>query len=332
MSSTPKEPSDTAASQASQAVPAPQPAPAPMDDKGLNLTVAAFVVFIVTWVGARSAGAAESSADLTGPDLGLLQVVLILVAGAAAVAVGRSLKSISRGVFIVITVVYFTLAALTSIFTDQFTSLDIESRFFAILRLVLYIADVVYPLVIAQVLAVTVSRVVTPPGDSDDAVAGLAARTARRGKTAAIVLFAAVAVVIVAWILRLPITTAPLLMNFGEILFAVAAAIGSVAAVYALRAVAVARSLPAPAPAVGPDPHRRRPRLAHVLTFLAIAGGLWFCLQYTLVAVEFGAALDLPYPSGPAGMLLFTIGSFVLAIVTVDAVTSRRSKPSRRPA
>lgn len=314
---------------------APQTAPAPVDDKTLSITVGAFVVFIATWIGSKMAGTALPSAGFGGTDLRLAQIVLVLIAGVAAVRLGRSLKSMPRSVFLVITVFYFAFAALAAVFTGQFTSVEVESRFFAIVRLVHFIADLIYPLIVAQVLAVTVSRVGAALGgtdvDADSAgtcTGRLEKRAARSGKAAAIVLFAVVAVIIVVWILRQPITAEPLLSQSGDVIGAVAAALGSVAAVYALRAVAVARSLPAEQPAVGRDLSRTRPHLAHTLTFLTIAAGLYLCRQYAIISVDFGAGLGGGYPFGPVGLLVFTIGSFGLAVITFDAVTQRRKAPA----
>lgn len=362
MSSTPKESLGATSDETSPTM------PAPMDDRGLTLTIVAFVVFIVTWIGAKSVEIV-SSTSFGGSDLGLLQIGLVLVAGAAALTVGRTLKSIPRTVFIVITVFYFVCAALTAIFTEQFTSLDVESRFFAILRLLLYIADVVYPLVIAQVLAVTISRVPALPaaadeadiddevvtegeeafddaadaadtahaGDErfvdDEAVTRLATRTARSGTIAATVLFAAVAVFIVTWLLSLSLTVYPLVGNSRNVAFAIAAGVCAVVALFALRAIAVTRALPVPAPVVGQDTRRRRPRLAHIFTFLTIAAGLCFCQQYTLITVGFGvgAMFDSDYTFGPLAMLVFIISSIVLAIITIAAVTQHRTETSDSP-
>ena len=290
-----------------------------MDDKTLSITDGAFVVFIATWIGSKMAATALPSAGFCGTDLRLAQIVLVLIAGVAAVLLGRSLKSIPRSVFLVITVFYFAFAALAAVFTSWSFSVEVESQLlFAIVRLVHFIADLIYPLIVAQVLAVTVSRVGAALGgtDVDADSAGtdterLEKRAARSGEAAAIVLFAVVAVIIVVWILRQPITAEPWLSQSGDVIGAVAAALGSVAAVYALRAVAVARSLPAEQPAVGRDLSRTRPHLAHTLTFLTIAAGLYLCRQYAITSVDFGAGLGGGYPFGPVGLLVFTIGSLV---------------------
>ncbi|WP_210604336.1 hypothetical protein [Brevibacterium oceani] len=347
----------------------PPTAPTALGSTGMSITVVAFVVFIAAWIGAKAV-ALTAPTRLTGlsgaSDFDLLRLVLFVIAGAAAIVVGRQLRSIQRSVFIVITVFYFVLAGLGSIFASD--SFEGDVPFLAILTAIVFVADLAYPLIIAQVLAVTVSRV-TPVADADDdttadsvgatvadaaddtttdsttdaatttEVAELDARARRHGKTAATFLFITAAITIIVWLAR----TVPLylpysqftdwatrsgLWTWADVPNAIAAAVGSVAAVFALRAVAESRALPIPDPVAGPHPKQARPKLAHTLTFLTVAGGLYFCLTSTSIAIGFAFGTDGSYPAWALGMILFTLGSIVLAIVTLDAVTSRRTTPT----
>lgn len=340
----------------------PPTAPAAMGSTGMSITVVAFVVFIAAWIGAKAV-ALTAPTRLTGlsgaSDFDLLRLVLLVIAGAAAIVVGRQLRSIQRSVFIVITVFYFVLAGLGSIFTSD--SFEGDVPFLAILTAIVFVADLAYPLIIAQVLAVTISRV-TPvataadereasaEADADDSathaattteVAELDARARCHGKTAATFLFMMAAITIIVWLAR----TVPLylpysqftdwatrsgLWTWADVPNAIAAAVGSVAAVFALRAVAESRALPTPDPVAGPRPKQARPKLAHTLTFLTVAGGLYFCLTSSSIAIGFAFGTDGSYPAWALGMILFTLGSIVLAVVTLDAVTSRRTTPTTR--
>lgn len=314
---------------------APQTAPTAMDSRGLSLTIVAFVVFLVTWIGAKAAVLAAPNGVGGTTDVELLQLVLLVIAGAAAVGVGRSLRSVPRSIFVVITVFYFVFAALGSVFAGASDGLDVDVPFIAVISAVVAIADLVYPLVIAQVLAVTVSRV-TPLAAGAEADR-LGARTRRRGKSAATFLFIAAAATIAAWLVRtVPLylppqwqtadwATAAALWEWGDAVNAVAAAVGSVAAVFALRAVAESRALSSPEPIVGAGPKQARPVLAHTLAFLTVAAGLWFCMTSTAISIDFGAALSGGYPAWALSLIVFTLGSIVLAIVTLDAVTRRLS-------
>ncbi|WP_181276132.1 hypothetical protein [Brevibacterium oceani] len=332
----------------------PPTAPTAMGSTGMSITVVAFVVFIAAWIGAKAVAltAPTRLTGLTGAsDFDLLRLVLFIIAGAAAIVVGRQLRSIQRSVFIVITVFYFVLAGLGSIFASDGFEGDVP--FLAILTATVFVADLAYPLIIAQVLAVTVSRVtpvaIAADGTTTDsttdtatttAVAELDARARRHGKTAATVLFITAAMTIAVWLAR----TVPLYLPYSQftewatrsglwswfdVPNAIAAAVGSVAAVFALRAVAESRALPTPDPVVGSRPKQAPPKLAHTLTFLTVSGGLYFCLTSTSIAIGSALGTDGGYPAWALGMILFTLGAFVLAIVTLDAVTSRRSTPDK---
>ncbi|WP_166969490.1 hypothetical protein [Brevibacterium atlanticum] len=353
---------------------APPAAPTAMGSTSMSITVVAFVVFIAAWIGAKAV-ALTAPTRLTGlsgvSDFDLLRLVLFVIAGAAAVVVGRQLRSIQRSVFIVITVLYFVFAGLGSIFASDGFEGDVP--FLTALTAIVFVADLAYPLIVAQVLAVTVSRVAPVPDAASDeadstvasderegaadpdldadtdaatpttaAGAELDARARRHGKTAATFLFITAAMTIVVWLVR----TVPLfppywqfidwvmasgLWTWMDALNAIAAAVGSVAAVFALRAVAESRTLPTPDPVVGPWPKQTRPKLAHTLTFLTVAGGLYFCLTSTSIVIGFAFGTDGGYPAWALGMILFTLGAIVLAIVTLDAVTRRRrdSEPGR---
>lgn len=334
----------------------PPTAPMPMGSTGMSITIVAFVVFIATWIGAKTAAlTAPTGVDGAG-DIELLQLVLFIIAGAAAVVVGRQLRSIPRSVFIVITVFYFVLAGLGSIFTASSDNLQVDAPFLLVLSALVFIADLAYPLIIAQVLAVTVSRVTPAAADADaaedaeadadsSAVAALDARARRHGKTAATFLFIAAGITVLDWLARtLPLVLPPdwqtsdwamtvALWSWFDVPNAIAAAVGSVAAVFALRAVAESRDLPIPDPVVGHSPtestgglwpEQARPKLAHALTFLTVAGGLYFCLTSTSLAIGFAFGTAGGYPAWALGMFLFTLGAIVLAIVTLDAVTRPR--------
>jgi hypothetical protein len=318
----------------------PEAAPTAMDSKAMSVTIAAFTVFIMTWIGAKISVAAMPNEVGETADLDLLQLALFVVAAAAAIVVGRGLKSIQRSVFVVISVTYFVAHALMSIFADSLDSLSAGAPFITVIATIIFVADLAYPLIIAQVLAVTVSRV-TPVNSAAD-VADLDANARRHGKTAATVLFITVAVTFIDWLVRtIPQYMPPdwqesdwamtlITWNWTDATNAIAAAVGSVAAVFALRAVAESRAVPKPDTVVGPQPKQARPKFAHILTFLTVAGGLYFTLTSTLLTTTFTLGLTESYPSWMLGLFLFTVGAVLLAIVTLDAVTIRRRESSAR--
>jgi hypothetical protein len=359
---------------------APETAPTAMDSKAMSITIVAFIVFIVTWIGAKVSFAAMPNEVGDTADLDLLQLALFVVAAAAAIVVGRGLKPIQRSVYAVITIAYFVAYALMSIFADSLDGLSAGASILTVIGTVIFVADLAYPLIIAQVLAVTVSRVTPVTGaakndgtevssaaageaeaedlateataddradNSNDSaetadVAGLDARARRHGKTAATVLFITVAVIFIDWLVRtIPQYMPPdwqesdwgmtlMTWSWADAINAIAAAVGTVAAVFALRAVAESRALPKPDAVVGPKPKQARPKFAHILTFLTVAGGLYFALTSTLITTFFLGDLIGGYPSWKLGLFLFTVGALLLAIVTLDAVTNRRKEPSAR--
>ena len=306
---------------------APQTAPAPVDDKTLSITVGAFVVFIATWIGSKMAGTALPSAGFGGTDLRLAQIVLVLIAGVAAVLLGRSLKSIPRSVFLVITVFYFAFAALAAVFTGQFTSVEVESRLFAIVRLVHFIADLIYPLIVAQVLAVTVSRVGAALGDAQtrDASSSVwpaAAKPPRSSSSpwspsSSSCGFCASrsrlnhccrSPVMLSAPLPQPSALSPRSMLSAR-----------------SRSPAHCRqsSRPWDATSASPALTWRTPSPSSRSSRASISAASTPSSPSTSAT-----GLGGGYPFGPVGLLVFTIGSFGLAVITFDAVTQRRKTPA----
>lgn len=304
-------------------------APAALSDAGVSTTVVAFAVFIAAWIGAKLTAFSVPTNGAGGSDLSLLQLALFLLAGAAALVTGRSLKPVPRSVFIVLTALYSVASGLIPIADLAEEAPVADIGLFTALTLFVFIADLLYPLIVAAVLAVTFSRVAPATAEADDVQIERSRSKARRsGLTAAFVLLAAAVVTAGVWLLRqlaLGVSTAGVsaLWSSGDAVNAVTAVVGVVAAVVALRSVAVSRSLPHPEPVVGPRSHRAQPRLAQTLTFFTIAGGLHFCLLSTATVAGFPFELGAGYTTWPLGMGVFTIGGLVLGVVTLDAVTSR---------
>src|SRR5699024_5669539 len=96
-----------------------------------------------------------------------------------------------------------------------------------------------------------------------------------------------------------------------------------VAAVFAIRCLAVSRSLPRPEPVVGPRSHRAHSRLARALTFLALAGGLRLSLTSTATVAGFPVEVGGGFPIWALSMSAFAIGGLGLGLVTLGTVTSR---------
>lgn len=304
-------------------------APAALSDAGVSTTVVAFAVFIAAWIGAKLTAFSVPTNGAGGSDLSLLQLALFLLAGAAALVTGRSLKPVPRSVFIVLTALYSVASGLIPIADLAEEAPVADIGLFTALTLFVFIADLLYPLIVAAVLAVTFSRVAPATAEADDVQIERSRSKARRsGLTAAFVLLAAAVVTAGVWLLRqlaLGVSTAGVsaLWSSGDAVNAVTAVVGVVAAVVALRSVAVSRSLPHPEPVVGPRSHRAQPRLAQALTFFTLAGGLHFCLLSTATAAGFPFELGAGYTTWPLGMCVFTIGGLALGVVTLDAVTSR---------
>src|SRR5699024_4237601 len=312
-----------------------------LSDAGVSTTVVAFAVFIAAWIGAKLTAFSVPTNGAGGSDLSLLQLALFLLAGAAALVTGRSLKPVPRSVFIVLTALYSVASGLIPIADLAEEAPVADIGLFTALTLFVFIADLLYPLIVAAVLAVTCSRVAPATAEADDVqIERSRSKACRSGLTAAFVLLAAAVVTAGVWLLRqlaLGVSTAGVsaLWSSGDAVNAVTAVVGVVAAVVALRSVAVSRSLPHPEPVVGPrarpppEPvvgprsHRAQPRLAQTLTFFTIAGGLYFCLLSTATVAGFPFELGAGYTTWPLGMCVFTIGGLVLGVVTLDAVTSR---------
>src|SRR5699024_4790431 len=89
-------------------------APAALSDAGVS-TVVAFAVFIAAWIGAKLTAFSVPTNGAGGSDLSLLQLALFLLAGAAALVTGRSLKPVPRSVFIVLTALYSVASGLIPI-------------------------------------------------------------------------------------------------------------------------------------------------------------------------------------------------------------------------
>src|SRR5699024_3718211 len=90
-------------------------APAALSDAGVSTTVVAFAVFIAAWIGAKLTAFSVPTNGAGGSDLSLLQLALFLLAGAAALVTGRSLKPVPRSVFIVLTALYSVASGLIPI-------------------------------------------------------------------------------------------------------------------------------------------------------------------------------------------------------------------------
>ncbi|WP_209373345.1 hypothetical protein [Brevibacterium renqingii] len=305
----------------------PRTAPAALDDTGLSITLLAFVVFIPAWIGAKLTAFSVPVDGAGGTDLSLLQLALFLLAGAAAIVVGRSLRPVPRSVFIVITICYSVFSGLTPLAALTGGARDVGFPLFSALTLFVFLADLLYPLVVAAVLAATVSRV-SPATDEAAGPEIERKRSAvrRSGLLSAFALLAAAIVTVGVWLLRQSAPGLSVLWSSGDVINALAAVAGTVAAVFALRCVAVSRSLPRPEPVVGQRRNRAHPRLARVLTFFTLAGGLHLCLTSTAIAAGFPVELGTGFMTWVLHACAFTIGGFALGIVTLDAVKSRSVK------
>ena len=313
----------------------PPTAPAALSETGVSTTVIAFLVFIAAWIGAKLTAFSVPTNGAGGSDLSLLQLALFLLAGAAAIVTGRSLEPVPRSVFIVVTALYSVASGLIPIAGLAGNGPVADLGLFSALTLFVFIADLVYPLIVAAALAVTVSRVAPATAEAEDVecerspqIERSRSKVRRSGLIAAFVLLAAAVVTAGVWLLRqlaLGVSAAGVsaLWSSADVVNAVSAVVGVVAAVFALRSVAVSRSLPRPEPVVGPRSHRAQPRLAQTLTFFTLAGGLHFCLLSTATAAGFPFELGAGYTTWPLGMCVFTIGGLALGVVTLDAVTSR---------
>ena len=313
----------------------PPTAPAALSDAGVSTTVVTFLVFIAAWIGAKLTAFSVPANGAGGTDLSLLQLALFLLAGAAAIVTGRSLEPVPRSVFIVLTTLYSVASGLIPIAGLAGDAPVADLGLFSALTLFVFIADLVYPLIVAAALAVTFSRVTPATAEAEEVecerslqIERSRSKARRSGLTAAFVLLAAAVVTAGFWLLRqlaLAVSAAGVsaLWSSADAVYAVSAVVGVVAAVFALRSVAVSRSLPRPEPVVGPRSHRAQPRLAQALTFFTLAGGLHFCLLSTATAAGFPFELGAGYTTWPLGMCVFTIGGLALGVVTLDAVTSR---------
>ncbi|WP_209324947.1 hypothetical protein [Brevibacterium renqingii] len=311
----------------------PRTAPAALDDTGLSITLLAFVVFIPAWIGAKLTAFSVPVDGAGGTDLSLLQLALFLLAGAAAIVVGRSLRPVPRSVFIVITICYSVFSGLTPLAALTGGTRDVGFPLFSALTLFVFLADLLYPLVVAAVLAATVSQV-SPATDEAAGPEIERKRSAvrRSGLLSAFALLAAAIVTVGVWLLRQSAPGLSVLWSSGDVINALAAVAGTIAAVFALRCVAVSRSLPRPEPVVGP--RRAHPRLARALTFFTLAGGLHLCLTSTAIAAGFPVELGTGFMTWVLHACAFTIGGFALGIVTLDAVKSRsvKSRSVKSPA
>ena len=241
-----------------------------LDARKMAITAVAALVFLVTWIGAGLLEVKAQDSYVSSPGPSLLHLALIAVSGAAAITIGRGLRPIPRSVFIVVTVVLCAIALLKSIFTIDAFGTDTEglaagSTLLSVLDILNLIVTMVFPIVVALALAAVTARLVP--------VAEAAAPTAirRRSRTAATGLFAAAGIVILVWLLRTMFVDVMFLLEYGDVFNALGAALGFIAAIFALRVIAESRSLPADAPAVGASPVGTTPRSARTLAFVVIA-------------------------------------------------------------
>src|SRR5699024_2907219 len=116
-------------------------APAALSDAGVSTTVVAFAVFIAAWIGAKLTAFSVPPNGAGGSDLSLLQLALFLLAGAAALVTGRSLKPVPRSVFIVLTALYSVASGLIPIADLAEEAPVADIGLFTALTLFVFIAD-----------------------------------------------------------------------------------------------------------------------------------------------------------------------------------------------
>ena len=288
-----------------------------LDARKMAITAVAALVFLVTWIGAGLLEVKAQDSYVSSPGPSLLHLALIAVSGAAAITVGRDLRPIPRSVFIVVTVVLCAIALLKSIFTIDAFGTDTEgladaSMLLSVLDILNLIVAVAFPLVVALSLAAVTARLVP--------IAEAAAPTAirRRSRTAATGLFVAAGTVVLVWLLRTMFVDVMFLLEYGDAVNALGAAVGLVSAVAALRIIAESRSLPADEPALGSSSSGTTPRSARTLAFVVIACGLHLCWESTLLAVGYPPVSSLGYTGWVVSMFGFVLGSLVLAVRTLN--------------
>ena len=148
----------------------PPTAPAALSDAGVSTTVVTFIVYIAAWIGAKLTAFSVPANGAGGSDLSLLQLALFLLAGAAAIVTGRSLEPVPRSVFIVLTGLYSVASGLIPIAGLAGDAPIADLGLFSALTLFVFIADLVYPLIVAAALAVTLSRVAAGTAEAEDEI------------------------------------------------------------------------------------------------------------------------------------------------------------------
>ncbi|SDR73560.1 hypothetical protein SAMN04489752_0098 [Brevibacterium siliguriense] len=288
-----------------------------LDARRMAITVVAAIVVLVTWIAAGLVEVMTQDSYVSSPGPSLLHLALIAVSGAAAITIGRGLRSIPRSVFIVVTAVLCAVEALKSIFTiDTYSTsagdLADGSTLPSVLGILNLIVAMVFPITVALALAAGTARLVP--------VAEAAAPTAlrRRSRTAATGLFAAAGIMILVWLLRTLFVEVMFFLEYGDVFTALGAAVGFISAIFALRVIAESRSLPTDAPAVGSSPAGTTPRSARTLAFVVIACGLFLCMTSTVLAVGYPANFTLGYPGWVVSVFDLALGSLVLAVRTLS--------------
>lgn len=302
-----------------------------LDTRKMAITIVAAVAFLVTWIAAGLLEVMAQDSYVSSPGSSLLHLALIAVSGAAAITIGRGLRPIPRSVFIVATVVLCAVEVLKSIFTIGAFGTDAEglaagSTLLSALGILNLIVTMVFPIVVALVLAAVTARLVP--------VAEAAAPTAlrRRSRAAAIGLFAAAGIVILVWLLRTMFVEVMFFLEYGDVFNSLGAALGFIAAIFALRVIAESRSLPTDAPAVGSSRAGTTPRSARTLAFIVFVCGLPLCLLSTVPAAGYPLNFILGYSGWVIIMFGFVIGSLVLAARTLNCAPTDDSARSSSPA
>ena len=287
--------------------------PAPLRPGAFSLTVVAFLVHCLSWAGAALLISADDVYFTTSPVRAWVQLGTLLVAGATGIVLLRPLPLHPRIVLSVITVLLFVPSGSASLVSASAGDSNVGQAIAVNLWLLRLLTIVVFPLIVAVVLATILGRTPDSAGPANSH-AEAADPTPQLPRYRHASLVSATVLIVSALIIAVGFAFEPSVGRFADVpasiafLTACASLTASTAGLYSLYSLT--RNCIADSAAGSPPP----PRIAQVLTAVTVVCGMAAFMVSTSRMFGDGADLYFGPIAGPVGMGGTIMSSVLLSV------------------